>query len=287
MDQEDTRGLGAARLRLLTSLPRGHQNYFFEAIRKLCLKHASVGARTVGQADRDSEAAELFSEVMAKLLGATGMEQNGNPQPTRALSEELAGHDDPKRDARVAWLIESVGGSQALAHRQEDIRRRRHGGKWRNDGYRHVQLEEEHLENAYIDPDDPHEDDDTSRVWLGLLLAAKKQFKPNEDVSVLLRLLAHDENIRACFGSEWPVRVIADALNKTHTSPRWTDDRVDNAKKRLKNWIARLKREQNLDSADLMAVFAGLIPRQLATAKQVRPEAVSPAQLLSPREITP
>jgi len=35
--------------------------------------------------------------------------------------------DNPKRDERVVWLIDQVGGQQALKHRYEDIRRRLHG----------------------------------------------------------------------------------------------------------------------------------------------------------------
>lgn len=257
MDRGDTRGLGAARLRLLTSLPRQHQNYFFDVVRNSCVRHVSNTMRHSPQPERDSEAAELLSEVVAKLLGAAGMEQSVDMKPGLGPSLALVADDDPARDSRVAWLIEAVGGPQALAHRQEDIRRRRHGGKWRQDGYRHVQLEEEHLESASVDPDDPHHDADTARVWRGMLAAAQKQFKREEDVSIVLELLAGRADLKEEFGSEWPVRAIVNALNVTHPNPRWTDDRVDNAKKRLKNWIARLMREHNLDRVDLMALFAG------------------------------
>jgi hypothetical protein len=52
----------------------------------------------------------------------------------------------------------------------------------------------------------------------------------------LLELLARDPDVQAGFGLEWPVRKIVDALNISDPDPRWNDDRIENAKKRLRNW---------------------------------------------------
>jgi hypothetical protein len=250
--------VGTTRLRVLNSLPRRHQDYFFGVVRKLCSKHIAYASRDIPTNDRDSEASELFSEVMAKLLGVAGIssEHTSGHDGTAEVWQSYAHDEDPKRDERVAWLIEEVGGQKALAHRYEDVRRRRHGGKWRGDGYRQVQLEPEHVENIGVDPDDPHHDKDIRRVWRGLIVMAKHDFRPDEDASILLNLMARDSDIQAGFGAEWPIRQIVNRLNKLHLGSNWTDDRVDNAKKRLTNWIARLKRVHGLDPNDLMDLFA-------------------------------
>jgi hypothetical protein len=243
----DIRQTEANRLDILNSLPRGHQDYFFAEIQSLCAKFIGRTSRTGAKIDRESEAAELFSEVMAKLLmGGTAVE----------ATQRWETNDDPKRDGRVGWLIETVGGSQALSHRHEDIRRRQYGGKWKEDGYRQVQLEQHHVDALSVDADDPLHDEDVRRIWRGLLAAAKSDFKSNDDVSILLDLLAHDSDVQAEFGSEWPVSKIVGELNQRHRGSIWNDDRVDNAKKRLKNWIGRMKRDLGLDSADLMDLLA-------------------------------
>jgi len=72
--------------------------------------------------------------------------------------------------------------------------------------------------------------------------------------------------VQACFGSGWPVRTIVEALNRRHPAPAWDDDRVENAKKRLKNWIVRMKREQSLDSIDLMSLFVRVAREREAQA---------------------
>jgi hypothetical protein len=45
-------------------------------------------------------------------------------------------------------------------------------------------------------------------------------------------------------------------LNAKFSPPSWSDDRVENAKKRLLNWVQRLMRQNGLDATDLEAVFA-------------------------------
>src|SRR6202007_2759691 len=131
-------------------------------------------------------------------------------------------NDAPEKDARVLWLIKEIGGRRALAHRFEDIRRQR-WGRWQGNSYRTVQISgltslesgeegnEEVLgrqvERTYSlleERDDPHHDRDVRRAWIGLLAIASKQFKAQEDVSRLLYVLAHDDEVQAGFTSEWP-----------------------------------------------------------------------------------
>jgi hypothetical protein len=257
MTGAETRALESARLRLLTSLPRRHQAYFFAAVWQLCANRSGRGTQEGRNRDPTAEARELFSEIMMKLFGAVaGSEPDIGRQVDAELARGWTADEDPKRDARVAWLIDQVGGARGLMHRREDIRRWRHGGKWGERGYRLVQLEPEHLEVLSVEPDDPHHEDDIRRAWRGLLALAKSAFRPDEDASLLLDLMANDAEIRASFGAEWPIAALVAALNRSHPNPPWNDDRVENAKRRLKNWIARLRRDNGLDSIDLMDLFA-------------------------------
>jgi hypothetical protein len=226
---------------------------FFFVIRNLCRRYIAA----VLPYDSSIDTRELFSEVIAKLLGVSGIAKH---DPGVNSGEEVpkmwAISDNPKRDERVVWLIDQVGGQQALKHRYEDIRRRLHGGKWRNNGYRQVQLETAHIEGLSVEPDDPHHEDDVRNVWRGLLAMAVSEFEPGADVLLVLDLMAHDYEVLGGFGAEWPVSQMVSALNLKHPIPPWNDDRVENAKKRLKNWIVRLKRIRGLDASDLMDLFA-------------------------------
>jgi hypothetical protein len=51
-------------------------------------------------------------------------------------------------------------------------------------------------------------------------------------------------------------------LNAEFSPPSWSDDRVENAKKRLLNWVQRLMRQNGLDAAD-QAVFARVARQQV------------------------
>src|SRR5262249_13166004 len=44
-----------------------------------------------------------------------------------AVTEWSVAPDAPERDGRVIWLIEEIGGFDAIAHRHEDILRQRFG----------------------------------------------------------------------------------------------------------------------------------------------------------------
>jgi hypothetical protein len=64
-------------------------------------------------------------------------------------------------------------------------------------------------------------------------------------------------------GSRWPVGRLVAILNAEFSPPPWSDDRVENAKKRLLNWVQRLMRENGLDATDLEAVFARVARQQV------------------------
>lgn len=252
----DTRALEAARLRVLASLPRRHQEYFFAVVRQLCTNFVARAARRSRGTDVAAEVRELSSEVMAKLFGAVRVEPLAGDQVGDASAHGLTADEDPKRDARAAWLIAQVGGPRALIHRYEDIRRRRFGGKWGEQGYRNVQLEPEHVEGLSVDPDDPSSEADIRAAWLGLIALSKSEFRRDEDAAIVLDLMENDPEIQSGFDKEWPIAAIVTALNRSHPTPPWSDDRVDNAKRRLKNWIVRLMRGNGLDTTDLMDLLA-------------------------------
>ncbi len=273
---------GEMALRLLHSLPAQHEMYFYREMRRRCMHY--LLSQGVPLADRSSAAGELLSEVMAKLLGvgsSSGVEDQANQMPQSVPSDEQlpsaasfqSNMDDPEKDERVRWLIQEVGGRRALKHRFEDIRRRR-WGRAQGLGYRMVQIsalgdagpetdrdedilaQQEQRDCLQEDHEDPHHDRDVRRAWTGMLAAASSRFKPHEDARKLLALLARDPDVQAGFGVEWPVRKIVDALNTIDPEPPWNDDRIENAKKRLRNWIGGIKREYGLDQTDLMALFA-------------------------------
>ena len=112
---------------------------------------------------------------------------------------------------------------------------------------------------------------DWLRIWRGLLATADLQFQQGDDVSVLLRLLAENPDILQNSSSgQWPITEIVAELNDRVPPSSWTSDRVDNAKRRLVNWIKRLKREYGLDDVGLEGLFAG-VARQQERANQPAP----------------
>jgi hypothetical protein len=208
-------------------------------------------------------------EEVRRTSGNTTELEESSGQPTSLTTD-----DDPKRDGRVAWLIQEAGNRPAIAHRHEDMRRQR-WGRWQGAGYRTVQISAltetavgnptaddvltRHADASYLlqaESEDPHDAEDTRRVWRGLLALAERHFKSHDDVSLLLQLLAQDQEIQASFGNDWPITKIVEALSGRHPPPPWNADRVDNAKKRLRNWIGRMKRDHGLDAADLKHLLA-------------------------------
>ena len=132
---------------------------------------------------------ELASEVWKKLLGSVSLETD------RSLAvrpgEWSTDPDIPERDGRVIWLIAEIGGSEAIGHRYEDIQRERHGRSPESDAAYQQPDDEDEQEEIGMDPDEPSELEkiDTRRIWRGLLATAAVDFRPDDDVSMLLGLI--------------------------------------------------------------------------------------------------
>jgi hypothetical protein len=202
---------------------------------------------------------ELVSEIWRKLLGTISQDNDQTVTPGIPTNWSVNANA-PERDGRVVWLIKEIGGSDAIAHRHEDILRQRYGRSLPGRGRRMVQLGNED-EDFGTEPDPGQrgmlQEVDARRVWRGLLVTADLQFQRHDDVSMLLRLLADVPDIlEGSTGGQWPVKKIVALLNNRFPPPIWTGDRVDNAKRRLVNWINRLMRRSGLDATDLEALFA-------------------------------
>jgi hypothetical protein len=252
-------GRGELRLRVLRSLPSTHQQYLFKEIRNLCrayLRKWQVPAAEVTPG-------ELVSEIWQKLLGTVSLD-NEQPEEATALPIEWSiDANAPERDGRVVWLIREIGGSAAIAHRLEDISRQRYGRFQPERGRPIVQLEDEPTETA-SDPEEPNTFNhvDAHRIWRGLLITAKLQFQECDDVLMLLRVMDELRDILDESSGQWPIKRIVDLLNKRFPPSSWTDDRVDNAKRRLVNWIKRLMQKHGFDTTDLEDLFARVARNQ-------------------------
>ena len=251
---------GTFALRILRALPHAHQNFLFHAIGGLCRDY--LRSRPEDTSEINFE--ELVSEIWTKLIGSITVpndisEEIDSPDPSNWTIDPQV----PENDGRVIWLMREIGGFRALAHRCEDIRRRRWGRATRGVGRPMVQPPE------FPDIEtDPHEDGlgpaDAVNIWRGVLITAERTFQPDDDVWKLLRMLAKVPGVLdGSTGSRWPVGRLVTILNAEFSPPSWSDDRVENAKKRLLNWVQRLMRQNGLDATDLEAVFARVARQQV------------------------
>ena len=111
---------------------------------------------------------------------------------------------------------------------------------------------------------------DAVNIWRGVLITAERTFQPDDDVWKLLRMLAKVPGVLdGSHGSRWPVGGLVTILNAEFSPPPWSDDRVENAKKRLLNWVQRLMRQNGLDATDLEAVFARVARQQIQLRTRV------------------
>lgn len=271
------------RLRAWSELPERHRDEVCRQIRMRC--EAFVAAVRVDRGQRRAEVDKLVSEVVAHLLRATSVrreegamdgegtaaESSERSMPVPAAAESPAppwlakgrinGYE-PMRDARVIWIVDETCNRQALFHRYEDVRRRDRGGKWDGSGYPLVAVDEATIEqlSGHYDPADEEtgalQAEDSRRAWDGLVQLAVHQFGAADDVVALLRVLAEDPDTQESFGSQWPIGKIVHALNERQPQPVWTDDRVDNAKRRLTKCIVKIKQTHGLDAIDLRALLA-------------------------------
>jgi hypothetical protein len=250
---------GTFALRVLWTLPQAHQNFLFHEIGGLCRNY--LRSKPEDASEISSE--ELVSEVWAKLIASITVpndisEEIGSPSP----SDWTIDPQVPKNDDRVIWLIREIGGPRALAHRCEDIRRRRWGRATPGVGRPMVQPPE--FPDIETGPDEgglgPA---DAVNIWRGVLITAERTFQPDDDVWKLLRMLAKVPGVLdGSDGSRWPVRKLVAILNAEFSPPLWSDDRVENAKKRLLSWIQRLMRKNGLDATELEALFARVARQQ-------------------------
>jgi hypothetical protein len=251
------------RLRVLHSLPPKHQRYLFEEIRKLC--HHFLHSQRVPSSEMTPE--ELLSEVWQKLLGAVSVQsEEGAYSPAPDPTQVSIDADAPERDGRVVWLIDQIGGSAGIAHRREDILRRRFGRSSHGNGRPLVQPRSDGEFTEIISDADTAsglEAADGLRVWRGLLATAELEFRQSDDLSKLLRVLAeHPEILQDSSGGQWPITELVAQLNNRFPPRTWTSDRVDNAKRRLLKWIKRLMHKNGLDEVDLEALFARVARQQ-------------------------
>jgi hypothetical protein len=210
---------------------------------------------------------ELRSEIYLKLLGPPILANDNLPELPKWTPSR-----DPQHDRRVIWLIQEIGGYEAIGHRYEDILRERFGRSLPGRGRRIVQpgKGDEPLEvGGEQDEHATLREEDASCAWSGLLIMGNLQFKPEDDVSSLLQLLADDPSILDnSSNTQWPISKIASLLNDRFSPPLWGVERVDNAKRRLMNWISRLMRDNGLDATDLEALFAGVARKKKAREQE-------------------
>jgi len=230
---------------------------------------------------------ELLSEIWQKLLGAVPLHSEetsrlSSPDPKEASIDA----DAPERDGRVVWLIDQIGGFESMAHRREDILRRRFGRALAGSGRRVVQPQSDgDFSEMTSDADAPSVLDaaDRPRIWRGLIATAELEFRQDDDLSMLLRLLGENPGIlQDSSAGQWPIKELVGELNNRFPPPSWTDGRVDNAKRRLMNWIKRLRRENGLDDVDLEALFAR-VARELERGGRTSPE--RPRSQLIPQKL--
>lgn len=282
------------RLSAWGQLPDRHRNEVCRQVRVRC--EAFIGSVRVERGHRKTEIDRLVSEVVAHLLRATSLHRDENVMEsdlpavqTKAPSDAAAtnagpsvpppwlasgriDNSEPVRDARVIWLLDETCNRQALLHRYEDMRRRDRGGKWDGSGYPLVAVDAQTIEqlSGHYDPGeaDSLHAEDSRQAWRGLVHLAEHQFGAEDDVVALVQVLAQDRETQESFGSQWPIGKIVRALNAGQSRASWTDDRVENAKRRLTKFILRFKQEHGLDAVDLRALLARYARQRQAVAKR-------------------
>jgi hypothetical protein len=249
---------GQLRLRVLRSLPDSHQWYLLGEIRKLCCDYLRINRIPVSELSTE----ELLSETWQKLLGTVSLPKDEGSAFDQAIPIDWSVNPHtPEFDGRVVWLIREIGGSVAMAHRRADVLRSRFGR-----GRTTVQIGDDD-ESFEIGPNQDEDSTlragDARRVWVGLLAVASHEFGPEEDVAKLLRMLAQVPDIfDESSGTQWPVGRLVVLLNDHFPPPDWKDRRVEDAKRRLTNWIKRLMQKNALDAIDLEAIFARVARQQ-------------------------
>ena len=160
-DGREEEGRAELRLRMLHSLPRSHRDYLYRVVRGSCERY--LRTKAVPQAELSIE--ELLSEVWAKLLGVVVVKSSSEQTATASLTSLTTNEHDPVRDGRVIWLLQEMGGLQAIAHRHEDILRRRHGRAVPGLGRPTVQYDGEDETTDVQNDRNALEFEDAKRIW--------------------------------------------------------------------------------------------------------------------------
>ena len=271
----------AAWLLVLNSLPRRHQNLFFEDLRGMVKKYLG------NNPDRESESRLLSSQIVMRLIGA------GSPiEESPTYPPDLLGASD---DDRVRWLLQDV--SRGLIPLiQEDIRREQFG-RVPGGGYRTVQAaalrhdisaNDSESDDATLErlqyEHDPQSGEraelsyelQTARILQGIRACIHAKFGAGSDEGCLIEVLANTTDLQDEFDlykdHQWPIAKIAACLGERFSTGPWTIDRIDNARRNIRRWIDRLKTARGLTASELQALFA-------AVAKKL----ASPASLSSTR----
>jgi hypothetical protein len=261
-----TAALGLA---VLSSLPARHQTYLFDRVREKC----RIWLRRNGIPTGDMTSHELASEVWLKLLASVSTDADDTSEPLEPDPDEWSVDSaNPERDGRVTWLIGEIGGSQAIGHRYSDLQRERYGRTRRLQQPGDDDEPEEPGSGGPDDQTDRQKAEDVLRVWRGLLVTARGEFRPDDDVSLLLRLLAEmPDLLEDSSGMQWPIGKLVGLLSKRPPPRAWSEDKVDNAKRRLTNWIGRLMRKNGFDTVDLEGLFAAVARRDESVGEPRRP----------------
>ena len=273
---------GMFRLRVLWSLPQTHQSYLFDEVQKLCRDY--LRNRRVPLSEISPE--ELVSEVWVKFLGTMSLPDD-KEEPFSDPSEWTIDLQSSELDGRVVWLnreMQELCGAQVLAHRCADIQRKRHGRTLPEGGRRIVQLDEEDdFSKRGVEPEQESalREADSRQVWRGLLLMVRHELTAEDDVVKLLQLLERQPDIfEGASPTRWPANTLIKLLDSWFSPPPWSEDRFDNAKRRLTNWVKRLKQKNGLDAIDLEGLFAR-VARQQERGKRLVKKAPRPAKLHS------
>jgi hypothetical protein len=247
-DQNEARA--ELRLRVLKSLPFAHQRYLFQEVAIRCSRY--LRRSEVSSSELTME--EMLSEVWKKLLSNISVHDESAALKLEGLSVDL---NSPELDGRVIWLIKEIGGSEALAHRHEDILRQRYGRFSPKRGRQIVQPDDDEDFESIGASEPPTEVDEVARLaWFGLIKLAEQKFSRGDDVSVLLQLLNQAPDLFDEAGTgQWPINDIVRRLSFLFPNAGWHVDRVDNAKRRLTRWISHLKQINGLDQTDLEALL--------------------------------
>jgi hypothetical protein len=246
---DDEKTIGALRLAVLSSLPSGHQRYLFKKVTNLC----ADWLRRQRISSSETSSSELASEIWLKLVSTLSPANNDS-----GIIRGAVGAADPRNDDRVLWLIAEIGGSQAIQHRFEDIRRERYGrgGRLKQPGEKPNEDEPGASTPQY---GSPRHLQDLRDVWRGMLIVARQDFAGTDDLLLLLQLLADEpELLEESWGHQWPIQRIVELLSNRPPPRDWNQTLVDNAKRRLTGWIGRLMRKNGFDEVDLEALFAAV-----------------------------